>query len=58
MLLNLCCNIQLGFQIWNLLAALTGALLINKVGRRTLFLVSNVGMLTCQYLQLFTTVVC
>ncbi|KAN0120675.1 general substrate transporter [Russula decolorans] len=33
-------------QIWNLLAAVTGALLINKVGRRTLFLVSSAGMLT------------
>jgi hypothetical protein len=56
MLLNLCCNVQLSFQIWNLLAAVTGALLINKVGRRTLFLVSSAGMLTCQYLQSFTTV--
>lgn len=47
--LNLRRNVQLSFQIWNLLAAVTGAFLIHKVGRRTLFMVSSAGMLTCQY---------
>ncbi|KAH9039702.1 general substrate transporter [Lactarius hengduanensis] len=32
-------------QTWNLVAALSGALLVNRVGRRTLFIVSNAGML-------------
>ncbi|KAI0250199.1 general substrate transporter [Lactifluus subvellereus] len=32
-------------QIWNLAAALTGALLVDRVGRRTLFIISNAGML-------------
>jgi len=32
-------------QIWNLMAAVTGALLISKLGRRTLFIVSSAGML-------------
>ena len=34
-----------GLQIWNLLAAVTGAFLIDRLGRRTLFIISNVGML-------------
>lgn len=32
-------------QMWNLAAALTGARLVERVGRRTLFIVSNAGML-------------
>ncbi|KAH9063845.1 general substrate transporter [Lactarius vividus] len=32
-------------QMWNLVAALSGALLVERVGRRTLFIVSNAGML-------------
>lgn len=32
-------------QTWNLVAALSGTLLIDRVGRRTLFIVSNAGML-------------
>ncbi|OBZ72089.1 Lactose permease [Grifola frondosa] len=34
-----------GLQVWNLMAAMSGALLIDKLGRRTLFIISNVGML-------------
>ncbi|KAI0303757.1 hypothetical protein B0F90DRAFT_1708808 [Multifurca ochricompacta] len=34
-----------GLQVWNLAAALTGSLLVDKVGPRTLFIVSNAGML-------------
>ncbi|KAH9002976.1 general substrate transporter [Lactarius hatsudake] len=32
-------------QMWNLVAALSGSLLVDRVGRRTLFIVSNAGML-------------
>ncbi|TFK94102.1 general substrate transporter [Polyporus arcularius HHB13444] len=32
-------------QVWNLIAAMSGALLVDKLGRRTLFIISNVGML-------------
>lgn len=39
------------FQIWNLAAASTGALLVNRVGRRTLFIISNAGMLMGQCLR-------
>ncbi|KAI0635907.1 general substrate transporter [Trametes polyzona] len=34
-----------GLQVWNLVAATSGALLVDKLGRRTLFIISNVGML-------------
>ncbi|KAI0367738.1 general substrate transporter [Pilatotrama ljubarskyi] len=34
-----------GLQVWNLIAAMSGALLVDKLGRRTLFVISNVGML-------------
>ncbi|EIW57527.1 MFS general substrate transporter [Trametes versicolor FP-101664 SS1] len=34
-----------GLQIWNLIAAMAGALLVDKLGRRTLFIISNIGML-------------
>ncbi|KAJ3480655.1 hypothetical protein NLI96_g8199 [Meripilus lineatus] len=34
-----------GLQVWNLVAAMTGALLVDKLGRRTLFIISNAGML-------------
>lgn len=53
--LDLYCSAKSSFQIWNLLAVVIGGLLIKKVGRRTLFIVSSAGMLTCQYLQSFTT---
>ena len=34
-----------GLQIWNLVAAMSGAFLVDRLGRRTLFIISNVGML-------------
>lgn len=34
-----------GLQIWNFFSAMTGALLVDKLGRRTLFIISNAGML-------------
>ncbi|KAI0784259.1 general substrate transporter [Abortiporus biennis] len=34
-----------GLQVWNLIAAMTGAMLVDRLGRRTLFIISNVGML-------------
>ena len=34
-----------GLQIWNLCCAMTGSLLIDRLGRRPLFIISNVGML-------------
>lgn len=39
------------------MAAVTGALLIRKLGRRTLFIVSSAGMLMCQQFPSFTMVV-
>jgi len=42
-------------QIWNLVAAATGALLIDKVGRRTLFVISNTGMLLAFSVWALTT---
>lgn len=32
-------------QVFNLIAAMTGAMLVDKLGRRPLFIISNVGML-------------
>jgi hypothetical protein len=52
--LDLCCDVWSKHQIWNLFSAVTGALLIRKLGRRTLFLVSGAGMLMCQYFPSFT----
>lgn len=40
------------------MAAVTGALLIRKLGRRTLFIVSSAGMLTCQQFPSFIMVAC
>ncbi|THH33177.1 hypothetical protein EUX98_g973 [Antrodiella citrinella] len=34
-----------GLQIWNFVAAITSSLLIDRVGRRPLFIASNIGML-------------
>lgn len=34
-------------QVWNLICAVTGALLVNRIGRRKLFNSSNVAMLVC-----------
>lgn len=34
-----------GLQLFNLIVAVSGAMLVDKVGRRTLFIFSNVGML-------------
>ncbi|KAI0091287.1 general substrate transporter [Irpex rosettiformis] len=42
-------------QVWNLLAAMTGAMLIDLWGRRTLFIISNVGMLIDFILWTITT---
>jgi len=42
-------------QTWNLVAAVTGALLIDKLGRRALFLISNTGMLLAFALWALTT---
>lgn len=36
-----------GLQIWNFFCALTGALLVDRVGRRALWLYSFVGMIAC-----------
>ncbi len=58
MSLNLYCDVRLSLKTWNLLAAVAGAFLINKVGRRTLFIVSSAGMIACQYLPSFATLVC
>ncbi|EKM58308.1 uncharacterized protein PHACADRAFT_252522 [Phanerochaete carnosa HHB-10118-sp] len=44
-----------GLQIWNLAAAMTGAFLIDRLGRRTLFIISNVGMLFSFVLWTVTT---
>ena len=38
-----------GLQVWNLAAALSAALLVDKLGRRTLFIMSNTGMLISTY---------
>lgn len=50
-------NVGLDFQIWNLAAAVTGALLIDKLGRRTLFLISNTGMFLGHYSRLSATAI-
>lgn len=34
-----------GLGVWNLICAMSGAMLVDKLGRRTLFLISNTGML-------------
>ncbi|KAA1467517.1 general substrate transporter [Dentipellis sp. KUC8613] len=44
-----------GLQIWNLAAALTGAFLVDKLGRRTLFITSNAGMLITFSMWTLTT---
>ncbi|ETW83040.1 MFS sugar transporter [Heterobasidion irregulare TC 32-1] len=44
-----------GLQIWNLTAAMTGALLIDRLGRRTLFIISNAGMLIAFSIWTLTT---
>ncbi|KAI5122310.1 hypothetical protein M0805_002386 [Coniferiporia weirii] len=42
-------------QIWNLFCAFTAALLVDKLGRRTLFVTSNVGMLITFSMWTLTT---
>jgi hypothetical protein len=37
-----------GLQIWNLICAFCAALLVDKLGRRTLFVASNSGMLVSE----------
>ena len=37
-----------GLQVFNLVCALTAALLVDKLGRRALFIISNTGMLICK----------
>src|SRR5580693_8187468 len=44
-------HIYVIFQVWNLAAASTGAVLLHSVGRRELFIVSNAGMLMGQCLR-------
>ncbi|KAF7986484.1 hypothetical protein HWV62_31285 [Athelia sp. TMB] len=44
-----------GLQIWNLAFALTGTFLVDKVGRRPLFLISTVGMLFAFWAWTLTT---
>ncbi|TDL25883.1 general substrate transporter [Rickenella mellea] len=44
-----------GLQIWNFFCAITAALLVDKLGRRTLFLASNTGMLIAFSLWTLTT---
>ena len=39
-----------GLQIWNLVSAFTAALLVDKLGRRTLFIASNSGMLISMFI--------
>ena len=34
-------------QVWNLICAVTGALLVNRLGRRKLFNFSNISMTIC-----------
>ncbi|KAI0058199.1 general substrate transporter [Artomyces pyxidatus] len=44
-----------GLQIWNLLAAFTGAFLVDRLGRRTLFIISTAGMLIAFSIWTLTT---
>jgi len=44
-----------GLQVWNLIAAMAGSLLIDRLGRRTLFIISNTGMLIDFILWTITT---
>ncbi|KAI0049817.1 general substrate transporter [Auriscalpium vulgare] len=44
-----------GLQIWNLAAALIGALLVDRLGRRTLFIISTSGMLIAFSIWTLTT---
>ncbi|KZP23824.1 general substrate transporter [Athelia psychrophila] len=44
-----------GLQVWNLAFAMTGALLVDKVGRRPLFLISTIGMLATFSMWTLTT---
>jgi len=52
------CNVGLNFQIWNLAAAIMGALLVDKLGRRPLFLLSNTGMLLSHCFRVFAAAMC
>ncbi|KAI0956155.1 hypothetical protein AcV7_006631 [Taiwanofungus camphoratus] len=44
-----------GLQVWNLCAAMSGALLVDRFGRRTLFIFSNIGMLISFAIWTLTT---
>jgi len=44
-----------GLQIWNLVCAFGAALLVDKLGRRTLFIASNAGMLVVFSMWTLTT---
>ncbi|KAH8118062.1 general substrate transporter [Phellopilus nigrolimitatus] len=44
-----------GLQVWNLFCALSAALLVDRLGRRTLFLISNSGMLITFSMWTLTT---
>jgi hypothetical protein len=39
-------------QIFNLASALVGMMVVDKLGRRKIFLISNIGMLIGQYCSL------
>ncbi|KDQ59238.1 hypothetical protein JAAARDRAFT_57164 [Jaapia argillacea MUCL 33604] len=44
-----------GLMVWNLVCAVTGALLVDKLGRRTIFIISNAGMLLVFAMWTLTT---
>jgi len=44
-----------GLQIWNFILAVSAALLVDRIGRRPLFLTSNLGMLVCFGMLTLTT---
>ncbi|OAX39554.1 general substrate transporter [Rhizopogon vinicolor AM-OR11-026] len=50
-------SINGGLQIFNLASALLGTMLVDKLGRRKLFLISNIGMLIVFSMWTVTTVV-
>lgn len=39
------CRVDRASQVWNWVAAMSSSLLVDRVGRRSLFIASNIGML-------------